>query len=79
MQSAERGALPLLRAATDPAVRGGEYYGPDGWHEFTGRPVRVTPAARANDIELAARLWDTSQRLTRAPWRAGVTTLTDEP
>ena len=28
-QSAEMGALPTLRAATDPGVRNGEYYGPE--------------------------------------------------
>ncbi len=30
-QSAAMGALPTLRAATDPAVQGGQYYGPDGF------------------------------------------------
>jgi NAD(P)-dependent dehydrogenase (short-subunit alcohol dehydrogenase family) len=29
-QSAAMGALPILRAATDPGARGGEYYGPGG-------------------------------------------------
>ena len=32
-QSAEMGALPTLRAATDPSAQGGQYYGPDGLGE----------------------------------------------
>ena len=40
-QKADMGALPTLRAATDPAVLGGQYYGPDG----RGRVPR-TPAGR---------------------------------
>ena len=31
LNSSELVALPTLRAATDPAVRGGQYYGPDGF------------------------------------------------
>jgi NAD(P)-dependent dehydrogenase (short-subunit alcohol dehydrogenase family) len=34
LQSAAMGALPTLRAATDPQVRGGQYFGPSG---FLGR------------------------------------------
>src|SRR5262249_38205835 len=41
MQSAEAGAQPTLRAALDPTARGGEYYGPGGFLEYRGRPVRV--------------------------------------
>ena len=32
------GALPTLRAATDPGVIGGQYYGPDGFGEQRGYP-----------------------------------------
>src|SRR4051812_15778658 len=37
-QEAEMGALPTLRAATDPGVIGGQYYGPDGFAEQRGHP-----------------------------------------
>ena len=40
-QSARAGALPQLRAATDPEVRGGEYYGPRGPGEQRGLPKRA--------------------------------------
>jgi NAD(P)-dependent dehydrogenase (short-subunit alcohol dehydrogenase family) len=37
-QSAARGALPVLRAATDPQAQGGDYYGPGGPGELAGSP-----------------------------------------
>ena len=37
-QGAAMGALPTLRAATDPDVEGGQYYGPDGLGEQRGHP-----------------------------------------
>jgi NAD(P)-dependent dehydrogenase (short-subunit alcohol dehydrogenase family) len=33
-QSAAAGALPTLMAATMPGVKGGQYFGPQGWKEF---------------------------------------------
>ncbi len=57
-QSAERGALPQLYAATAPEVRGGEYYGPDGLAETRGRPAPARRSAAARDAGLAARLWE---------------------
>lgn len=63
-QPAEEGALPILRAAADPAVRGGEYYGPGGRLELRGSPVRVQAGRRAQDEAAAARLWTMSERLT---------------
>jgi NAD(P)-dependent dehydrogenase (short-subunit alcohol dehydrogenase family) len=71
IQSAEAGAQPILRAATDPAVRGGEYFGPDGWGEFTGQPVLVERSAAARDQQVAARLWDTSEQLTTVCFPTG--------
>ncbi|MCU1457826.1 MAG: short-chain dehydrogenase [Actinomycetia bacterium] len=61
-QAVEGGALPILRAATDPAARGGEYYGPR-WL-MSGRPVRETPSRRARSTADAARLWTISEALT---------------
>jgi NAD(P)-dependent dehydrogenase (short-subunit alcohol dehydrogenase family) len=63
-QSAERGAWSILRAATDPAARGGEYYGPRGPGELKGAPKVVAATADARDEAAARRLWDESQRLT---------------
>jgi NAD(P)-dependent dehydrogenase (short-subunit alcohol dehydrogenase family) len=63
-QPAARGALPSLYAATAPDVAGGEFYGPDGPAQVRGFPVRVTPARRALDREVARRLWAVSEELT---------------
>lgn len=64
LQDAAMGALPTLRAATDPDVQGGEYYGPDGRGELGGHPVKVPASDRARDPELASRLWKVSEQLT---------------
>ncbi len=63
-QSAEAGAQPILRAALDGGVRGREYYGPDGWLECTGRPVRVLASQASHDAAAGRRLWTLSEQLT---------------
>ena len=63
-QSAHHGALPTVRAATDPAVRGGEYYGPSGFMEQRGAPTRVQARASASAADVARRLWDVTVELT---------------
>lgn len=63
-QPAARGALPVLRAATDPGARGGDYYGP-GWpDESRGFPRKVRYSKTAHDEQLADRLWQASEALT---------------
>jgi NAD(P)-dependent dehydrogenase (short-subunit alcohol dehydrogenase family) len=63
-QSAAMGALPTLRAATDPAVAGGQYYGPDGFLEQRGHPKLVQSSAQSHDENLQRRLWTVSEELT---------------
>jgi NAD(P)-dependent dehydrogenase (short-subunit alcohol dehydrogenase family) len=63
-QSADRGALPLVYAATMPAVRGGDYWGPDGPAELTGHPKRVSSSRSSKDAATAARLWAAAEKLT---------------
>lgn len=62
LQPAETGVLPMLRAAVDPTVRGGEFFGPAG--RFRGHPELNEAVARAHDPEAAAQLWAASERLT---------------
>ena len=69
-QSAAMGALPTLRAATDPQVAGGEYYGPDGFLELQGHPVRVRSNRRSRDEAVAAQLWSVSKELTGVSYEA---------
>ena len=68
-QSAERGALPTLRAALDPHAKGGEYYGPNGRREYKGDPVVVQSTPRSHDLELAHKLWDVSEHLSGFSFR----------
>jgi NAD(P)-dependent dehydrogenase (short-subunit alcohol dehydrogenase family) len=63
-QSSKMGALPTLRAATDPSVQGGQYYGPDGFAEQRGHPKLVNSSAQSHDEDLQRRLWTVSEELT---------------
>jgi NAD(P)-dependent dehydrogenase (short-subunit alcohol dehydrogenase family) len=63
-QDAAAGALPQLRAATDPGVLGGQYFGPDGIGEMQGSPKVVTSSAKSHDAERQRRLWAVSEELT---------------
>ena len=63
-QSAEMGVLPTLRAATDPAAEGGQYYGPDGFMETRGHPIVVSSSDRSHELETQERLWAVSEELT---------------
>ena len=58
------GALPTVRAATDPEVAGGDYYGPSSRSEYAGPPVLVQSTAASRDEEVARRLWSVSEELT---------------
>ena len=62
--SAATGALATLRAATDPAAAGGEFYGPDGWFEMRGHPVLVGSSDRSRDPELQQQVWAASEDVT---------------
>ncbi len=63
-QSASMGALPELRAATDPNAIGGQYYGPDGLVQMRGNPILVGSSGRSRNEEDARRLWDASEEMT---------------
>src|SRR6202035_1642696 len=63
-QGADMGALPTLRAATDPGVLGGQYYGPDGFGEQRGYPKIVASSAKSHDVDVQRRLWAVSEQLT---------------
>ena len=63
-QPADMGALPTLRAATDPGVQGGQYYGPDGIGETRGHPKVVKSSAQSHNEDIQRRLWTVSEELT---------------
>jgi NAD(P)-dependent dehydrogenase (short-subunit alcohol dehydrogenase family) len=63
-QNPAMGALPTLRAATDPAALGGQYYGPDGIGQTQGYPKIVGSSKKSHDTDLQRRLWAVSEELT---------------
>lgn len=73
-QSAAMGALPTLYAATVPAIRSGDYVGPDGFGEQRGHPKLVGMNESARDDAAANRLWTVSEDLTGVRYLDGPAT-----
>jgi NAD(P)-dependent dehydrogenase (short-subunit alcohol dehydrogenase family) len=63
-QNAAMGALPTLRAATDPGVLGGQYYGPSGLFGTRGYPKLTESSRQSHDEAIQRRLWTFSEELT---------------
>jgi hypothetical protein len=63
-QDPPMGALPTLMAATEPGLKGGEYFGPGGLMGMRGYPKTVQSSDRSHDEQVAARLWEVSEELT---------------
>jgi hypothetical protein len=63
-QTPEMGALPILRAATDPSVVNADFYGPARWDGLRGYPVPAPTHSRALRRDVQDRLWSESERLT---------------
>lgn len=64
-QKVEMGILPTLRAATDPVVKGGQYYGPAKMNNWRGYPVLNEPNPVALVSDNTTRLWNISEKLTK--------------
>ena len=58
----DRGAWPVLRAATDPDAQGGQFYGPH--RSVTGRPVLATPVPQSADPAFGAEFWRLAEKAT---------------
>ena len=63
-QGSDMGAEPTLRAATDPAAKNAQYYGPGGLGEQRGHPKVVGSSALSHNEDVARRLWTVSEELT---------------
>ncbi len=68
---APQGALPTLRAATDPEARAAQYFGPDGFMQMRGYPKPVNMVKQALDDATATRLWSVSEELTGVRYELG--------
>lgn len=63
-QSPQIGALPTLRAAVENDVAGADYFGPGGFKELRGYPVKVDSNNLSKNKSIAERLWKTSEEMT---------------
>jgi NAD(P)-dependent dehydrogenase (short-subunit alcohol dehydrogenase family) len=68
-QPAALAALPALYQATAPTARPEDYVGPRGFLHGRGYPGPVEIPERARDLDVAKRLWETSERLAGTPYR----------
>lgn len=63
-QSAEKGALPMIYAATSEKASSGDYIGPGGFKNMRGYPVKQESSEKSYDGETAEKLWAVSEELT---------------
>jgi NAD(P)-dependent dehydrogenase (short-subunit alcohol dehydrogenase family) len=63
-QTIEMGTLPMLRAATEPNLKGSEYFGPTKLMEVRGFPELVKSNKKSHNMQLANKLWSASEQLT---------------
>ena len=71
-QDAEQGALPLVHAATDTSLQGGEFIGPGGLFQFRGPPKVVQARAQTLARHDAGSIWRMAEKHTgmRFDWGA---------
>lgn len=65
LQPASQGALPTLYAALAEGLTGGEFIGPAGFRQMRGYPIQVDSDVEAKDEQVAQRLWQVSEELTK--------------
>ncbi|KAE9346537.1 hypothetical protein PF008_g8239 [Phytophthora fragariae] len=59
--TSQMGALPILYAATVESVKGGEYYGPNGFLHMRGYPALEAGAKSSHSLKNASKLWTLSE------------------
>ena len=63
LHSTENAAKPILKAALDSEVNGGEYFGPTGLFEMKGPPGIAKRTKYSQREDVASRLWNLSEEL----------------
>ena len=64
LQPAKNGALPILYAALEKNLKGGEFIGPDGFQQMRGNPIKVDADEYSNNKAVAEQLWSESEKMT---------------
>ncbi len=63
-QTSQMGVLPILYAATEWKVGGGQFIGPDGFMEMRGYPKKTNSSKISYDLAISKRFWELSEELT---------------
>ena len=53
-----------MEASIDTEAQSGDYFGPDGFQEWRGFPVKVESNKLSHNMEIAGKLWEVSEELT---------------
>lgn len=61
-------AKPTLFAAVSPDVKGGEYFGPQGFNEFKGKVGFAKRSDYSKREDVAEKLWQLSEEMTGQPF-----------
>lgn len=64
-QDAQQGAMPLVHAATNSNLAGGEFIGPSGLFQFKGPPKAVRPRAATLRHHDATAIWRMAEDFTQ--------------
>lgn len=68
-QKPEMGALPILYAAVGSDIKSGDYFGPGGFLEMKGYPDKVESNNLSHDEQIAAQLWEISEKKTGVKYK----------
>lgn len=71
LQSTRAGAMPTVRAVTDPAVDGGSFVGPTGFGQSRGAPELLEVYPQGRDEQTARLLWELSEAVTGVRFDVG--------
>ncbi|MGB1315825.1 MAG: oxidoreductase [Chitinophagales bacterium] len=63
LNSPKAAALPSLMAALDSEVESGDYYGPSGFMEMSGKAAKAHSKPQSHNLETAKKLWEVSEKL----------------
>ena len=68
VQSAEKGSYPEVMCATEENLNQKAYFGPTGTMQWKGPVGECKLEAHAQDMEIAAKLWEVSEKATNFKW-----------
>ena len=69
LHSTADAAKPILKAALDSEVKGGEFYGPTGPFELKGPPGKAKRTEYSKREDVASRLWNLSEELVGSEFK----------